>query len=231
MKIGAVIPCRTGSKGIPGKNFRKFAGEQLWEWSLGAAIGSRIFDQIIVSSDGGIQFEMSGGLVIYDNERPAELSDDKASLDDLLVYYAHKYPEIDLWALLQPTSPLRTADDIKAACAIVKAAKYDSLVSVVQNPGMIWVDKACGVAGVDYPIATYHIHKRPNRQDRGDWYMENGAIYFTKKYVLEQMHSRLGGRIAIFPMSQEHSVEIDTPLDWDIAEFVARREVKNDVAA
>ena len=139
-------------------------------------------------------------------------------------------PKIDLWALLQPTSPLRTADDIKAAYAIVKAEKYDSLVSVTSNPGMLWVDNAAGLKGHNYPIATYHIHKRPNRQDRGDWYMENGAVYFTKKYVLDQMHCRLGGHIALYPMPQERSLEIDTPLDWEIAEFVASRREREEAA-
>jgi N-acylneuraminate cytidylyltransferase len=67
------------------------------------------------------------------------------------------------------------------------------------------------------------------RQDRKDWYMENGAIYFTKKYVIEQMHSRLGGKIALYPMSQEHSFEIDTEIDWKVAEFVSR-EVQHVVA-
>ena len=221
MKVGCVIPCRKGSKGIPGKNFKYFANRALYEWSLVAAIEAGIFEQIILSSDGGCHCTAENRGLIIDNDRPAELSTDEASLDDLLVYYAHKYPEIDLWALLQPTSPLRTAEDIKAAYAIVKAEKYDSLVSVTSNPGMLWVDNAAGLKGHNYPIATYHIHKRPNRQDRGDWYMENGAIYFTKKYVLEQMHCRLGGHIALYPMPQDRSLEIDTPLDWGIAEFVA----------
>ena len=221
MKTAALIPCRKGSKGIPGKNFREFNGGALWKWTLNAALGASIFDNIIVSSDGGLYDNDRLAGIILDNDRPAELSTDEASLDDLLVYYAHKYPEIDLWALLQPTSPLRTAEDIKAAYAIVKAEKYDSLVSVTSNPGMLWVDNAAGLKGHNYPIATYHIHKRPNRQDRGDWYMENGAIYFTKKYVLEQMHCRLGGHIALYPMPQDRSLEIDTLLDWEIAEFVA----------
>jgi len=192
------------------------------------AIKSNILDLIIISSDGGyagnFDHKVNKTEVVIDNERPMELSDDIASLDDLLVYYAVKYLDIELWCLLQPTSPLRTAEDIKEAHKIVKKTKYDSLVSVVSNPGMLWVDNAAGIKGQNYPIATYHIHKRPNRQDRKDWYMENGAIYFTKKYVLDQMHCRLGGHIALYAMPQERSLEIDTPLDWEIAEFVAKRK-------
>ena len=224
MKVAALIPARTGSKGIPGKNFKEFNGQPLWRWSLDAAVKSGLFSNVIVSSDGGLMDNKNEPGIVFDNERPAAFSTDEAGLDALLIYYANKYPEIDLWCLLQPTSPLRTAEDIKTAYKIVKVDKYDSLVSVTPNPGMIWVDKAAGKKGEDFPLATYHIHKRPNRQDRKDWYMENGAIYFTKRYVLDQMNCRLGGHIAIYSMPQDRSLEIDSPLDWDIAEFVATRK-------
>jgi len=233
MKVAALIPCRIGSKGIPNKNFRDFAGKPLWEWTDEAAKKSNVFDLIIRSTDGGflmsdtgIIISEAGKTVDYwnDNARPSQLSTDEATLDALLIYYAEKHPEIDLWCLLQPTSPLRTAEDIKEAYKIIKGSKYDSLVSVTPNPGMFWVDNAAGLKGNTYPIATYHLHKRPNRQDRKDWYMENGAIYFTKKHVLSQMGCRLGGVIALYSMPQERSFEIDTPLDWDIAEYVAMKQ-------
>ncbi len=233
MKVAALIPCRTGSKGIPGKNFREFNGTPLWIWTYNAALASGVFDKIILSSNGGFSGAVlrADGVTVLDNSRPKELCTDTATTDQVLTYYAYENRDVDLWAILQVTSPLRTADDIRAAYDRIKGKKYDSLVSVVPNPGMIWIDKACGVAGVEYPIATYHIHKRPMRQDRGDWFMENGAIYFTKTYVIEQMHCRLGGKIVLHPMSPEHSLEIDTELDWEIAEFVARRGVKNVLAA
>ncbi len=221
MPIGALIPCRTGSKGIPNKNFKELHHKPLWKWTLDSALDSILFDKIILSSDGGcFNGICEGGFIEIDNSRPPELSDDKASLDSVLNYYSVKHPVIDLWCLLQPTSPLRTAQDIKNAYKKVSSEKYDSLVSVTRNPGMLWVDKAAGIKGTDYPLATYHIHKRPNRQDRKDWYMENGAIYFTKKYVLEQMGARLGGKVALYVMPKERSIEIDDIFDWKIAEYI-----------
>ena len=239
MPIGALIPCRTGSKGIPNKNFKEFYGKPLWHWTLNVAIKSGIFDKIIVSSDGGLNGDSPVHIhVIEDNNRPSDLSGDNAPLDAVLNYYSLKNPDIELWCLLQPTSPLRTAKDIERAYKKINNEKYDSLVSVTPNPAMIWVDKAAGFKGTDYPLATYHIHKRPNRQDRKDWYMENGAIYFTKKYVLDQMGVRLGGKIVLYVMPQERSYEIDSPLDWLIAEHIMkmrtdgmRKEIKNVLAA
>lgn len=222
MKTAALIPCRTGSKGIPGKNFRDFNGKQLWMWTYEAALKSGVFDRIILSSDGGFPEGDYPKNVVVDNKRPEQLCTDEVTTDQVLVYYSFENRDIELWAILQVTSPLRTAQDIKGAFQKAKSNSCDSLVSVVHNPGMIWVDKAAGVKGVEYPIATYHIHKRPMRQDRQDWYMENGAIYFSKTHTVTQMLSRLGGKIILYPMPQERSLEIDTEFDWKLAEYVSR---------
>ena len=103
---------------------------------------------------------------------------------------------------------------------MAKTAKYDSVVSVTPDPCMCWVADAMGVGNKTHPIATYHYHKRPNRQERQDWYRENGAIYFTKRYVLEQTRCRLGGDVGLYTMPKERSFEIDEPLDWKIAEGI-----------
>jgi len=224
MKTAALIPCRTGSKGIPQKNFREIAGKPLWKWTMDAAVKSGVFETIILSSDGGFEDIKSGNGIVVDNKRPVKFSDDVASLDSLLVYYLEKFPDVELWCLLQPTSPLRTAADIKKAFKKINGKKYDSLVSVTQNPCMFWIEKAVGMREKDYCIATYHVAKRPNRQDRKEWNMENGAIYFTKKYVFEHCGARLGGCVGLYKMPKERSFEIDDETDWDIAEyFLGRR--------
>jgi CMP-N-acetylneuraminic acid synthetase len=224
MEVGALIPCRKGSKGIKGKNFKLFNGKPLVEWTVDAAQESEVFSRIIISSDGGAGNLVlrEDGITILDNQRSRAFSTDDALLDPLLWYYAEQYPNIELWCLLQPTSPLRTTQDIKAAYKMIKGKKYDSVVSVTPDPCMIWVDGAVGVGKQSHPISTYHPHKRPNRQERGDWYRENGAIYFTKRYVLDSTRCRLGGSIGLFVMPVERSFEIDTPFDWRIAEQVAQ---------
>ena len=227
MKVGALIPCRTGSKGIPNKNFKDFNGKPLTQWSYDAAIQSGLFSKIIISSDGG-----AGSLVlretepaILDNERPGEFATDDADLDSLLWYYAGKHPDIELWCLLQPTSPLRTADDIKKSYKLIKPERYDSLVSVMNHPCFCWIKDAAGLKGKSINISTYHYHKRPNRQQRKDWFLENGAIYWTKRYVLETTKCRLGGYVGLYPMPPERSIEIDEPLDWFVASKIGEQWV------
>jgi len=228
MKVGAIIPARKGSKGIPGKNFKDFCGIPLWQWTYSAAVESGVFDQIILSTDEKSYFHIIDIL----DERPDHLCDDKASLDDVLVYYAQKHPDIDVWCLLQPTSPLRTAEDITGAFEMLQEEtkggekKYDSVVSVFNHPIIGWMANCVYHKGRKYHAALYHTEKRPNRQDRQDWYLENGAVYFVTIEGLKQRGSRIGITPGLYVMPKERSIEIDDPLDWDVAEFLMKRGVK-----
>jgi len=247
MKVAALIPARSGSKGIPLKNFKMFCGKPLVSWTTMAAIESGVFDKIILSMDGGWDLvdwksadprmlKKYNGVLEIDNNRPKEMSNDEAGLDVLLCYYSRRHEEIDLWCLLQPTSPLRLAEDIRQARAMMDIKggpygkdgdiKYESLVSVSPNPVMAWIKDAVGIPGdpdTPQPIATYHYQDRPNRQERSDWFLENGAIYFTRKYILDYFKVRLHGSIAMYEMPYERSFEIDEPIDWFICEKMIER--------
>lgn len=226
MKIAALIPARKGSKGIPNKNFRDFCGIPLWQWTLDVAEESGVFDRIIISSDGGLPPIVNTPNMFFDNERPAEFATDKADLDSLLRFYAETNPDIDAWCLLQPTSPLRTAQDIKDAhkmlCEALKNGepKYDSVVSVYNHPVLAWVANSAFYKGRKYHTALFHTENRPNRQDRKDWYLENGAIYFVSLLGLMQRGARIGLTPGLYVMPKERSFEIDDETDWRIAEML-----------
>jgi CMP-N-acetylneuraminic acid synthetase len=234
MKVACLIPARKGSKEIPNKNFKEFCGKSLWEITTQTALDSGVFDKVFVSSDyEEMKFaDLAHEKLVIEYNRPEELSNDTASLDDLLVYYQQGNPDIDIWCLLQPTSPLRTLQDIKDAFAMMLEKettgddyKYDSLVSVYNHPVLAWINNSVGIPGVEEPqaIATYRYKKRPNRQDRKDWYLENGAIYFTRKYVIEQTKCRLHGFIGLYVMPMERSFEIDNQVEWDICEMLMEK--------
>ena len=233
--IAALIPARKGSEEIPGKNFRLLNGKPLIRWTIDAAVKSGVFDKIIVSSDGGWSLVDSksptldtiktyNGILVDDN-RPADLATSDASLDDLLCYYAGEHPGVKMWCLLQPTSPLRTASDIKKAFTMASKDKHDSVVSVTPGTCMYWIKDSVGMM-VEGRMrrshtATYQIHNRPNRQERhGVWFRENGAIYFAKDYLVEHLGLRVGGTIGLYRMPAERSFEIDSELDWKIVEFM-----------
>ena len=113
-RVLAVIPARGGSKRVPRKNIRDFRGKPLLAWSIYAADASRYIDMTFVSTeDSEIRriAEYYGATVI---DRPAELATDDASNEDVLRHVASEHPA-DWIVLLQPTSPLRTADHIDLA--------------------------------------------------------------------------------------------------------------------
>lgn len=238
MKVAALIPARKGSKGIPNKNFKYFCGKPLWQWSLDAALDSGIFSTIIVSSDNeDLKFcSITDEKLIIDYKRPAHLSTDEATLDLLLCHYMIQMPDVDVWCLLQPTSPLRTSEDIKKAYDVLNEPdeqmeyKYESIVSVYPHSVFAWIKNSVGIPGDDnnpQPLATYHYTKRPNRQNRKDWFLENGAIYFTRTYILKTFHSRLHGTIGLYEMPKERSVEIDDPFDWQLCEWLMKQMQRN----
>lgn len=232
MKAGALIPCRTGSKGVLDKNFRMMCGKPLVKWTTEAAMESGVFDRVIVSSNGGLrewhliddkvmkpeQLKKYTGVLYYDDDRPKEHATDEAPLDPLLRYYAEKYEDIEIWCLLQPTSPLRTVEDIQQSYKMACYKKYDSLVSVTPDPCMNWIKDALS----NGHVATYQIHKRPNRQTRDNWFRENGAIYWTKQYTIWHTNCRCAGYQALYVMPKERSLEIDDEFDWKLCEWLLK---------
>lgn len=222
MKTAALIPCRKNSKGIPNKNFKEIAGAPLWYWTAKAAYETKIFEKIILSSDGGFRGlnvwlkEWPTNGIVFDNERPGYMATDDANLDELLFHYHREHQDVELWALLQPTSPLRSAGDIRKAHKMVLQEKYDSVVSVVPDPMMYWIKNATSQGH----LATYHIHKRPNRQRRKDFFRETGAIYFVKDHTLKILGLRIGGTVGLCVMPKSRALEIDDMDDWKMAEFL-----------
>jgi CMP-N,N'-diacetyllegionaminic acid synthase len=215
MKVIGLIPARKGSKGIPDKNLIEFCGKPLLSWTVDAALESGVFDQVIVSTD----YQQSAlpsmnGITVFD-KRPPKLCSDKASLD-LTLLHCLKY-DFDVLFLLQPTSPLRDGEEIKRSWEAYQKCKRDSLISVAEQHPFIWVDKAAKDRFL-IPIGLYNPQRRPNRQQRKDWYFENGAIYITTRRGIELTGCRINGSVHLFPMPKWKSIEIDDREDLTIAE-------------
>lgn len=222
MRVLALIPARKGSKGLPGKNLRVFRGKPLILHSIEGAIKSGVVDEVILSTDYPNKDvkDAIGNLTgyIYD-KRADNLCTDNAKLDKTLVYIAKKY-NFDVLILLQPTSPMRDAKDIKRAMKHYKDSGCNSLVSVCPQHQFIWIDKAARAAGRDVPVGLYNPQKRPNRQEKRDIYRENGAIYITTKQGILETGCRINGTVTLFPMEESHGIEIDNEFDWKIGEAI-----------
>lgn len=218
MEILALIPARGGSKGIPRKNLRVVGGQPLLAHSIRAARETAGITRVVVSTDdaeiGRVARDYGAEVVV----RPPEISGDAASSESALLHaLSHLRKEQgyapDLVVFLQPTSPLRRANDVQKAIETLIGEGADSLFSACVQQGFVWRRQ-----GRDVVSFTYDFRARPRRQDAPEDLVENGSIYVFKPWVLEELGNRLGGRIAVHPMDLYDSFQIDEPADVDLME-------------
>lgn len=218
--IVAVIPARGGSKGVPNKNIRPLLEIPLVVHSIQQALATPEIKQVFVSTDSEAIAKVAvdaGANVII---RPDEISNDTATSESALVH-AQEYflqtldYQIDAVVFLQCTSPIRAKDDISNAINVFISEQADSLLSVVNSHRFLWryVDGQATSLNYDY-------QNRPRRQDAELQFQENGSIYIYKPWVLEKFNNRLGGKISFYPMFDESAIDIDSELDFKLAEMV-----------
>ena len=223
MSLTAFIPARGGSKGIPNKNIKFFAGKPLINWSIEAAKLSQGVNRIIVSTDcqNIADIALMGGAEVP-GLRPKHLSRDDSSTLDVVLDFLNKNQAIDDILILQPTSPLRTYVDIDNIIALRKKANLESAVSVtVSNKPPEWMYK---LSDKDQLIPIFDkSNDNNNRQKIIPSYLLNGALYLVSKDFLLREKSFISEDTIAYKMSQEKSVDIDTSTDWDLALFYKKR--------
>ncbi len=223
MKNLAIIPARSGSKGLPDKNIKLLGGKPLMAYSIQAALDSGCFDTVMVSTDSADYADVASE---YGAEVPFlrsdETSSDSASSWDTVLEVIGRYKELgrefDTCCLLQPTSPMRTADDIKASYDVYLQKNAIAVISVteLEHP-LTW----CGLLGNDNSLDGF-IEKSDNkqRQAQDTYYRPNGAIYIVSipEIVKDQFLYRKGCYAYIMP--KDRSIDIDTGCDFKFAEFM-----------
>lgn len=219
-----LIPARGGSKGIPGKNIKPFCGKPLIFHSIDHARAAGAADaDICVSTDSPEIRRVAEeyGLPVP-FLRPDELATDGSGTYEVILhaldFYAAQGRKYERVILLQPTSPLRTAEDIKGAAALF-TPDTDMVVSVTEartNPYYnAFETDADGFLKISKGDGHY-----TRRQDAPKVYEYNGAVYVMSVEALRRSPlSRFSRRIP-YPMPADRSVDLDTPLDWQIAEAV-----------
>jgi N-acylneuraminate cytidylyltransferase len=216
-KIIAFIPARGGSKGIPNKNIKTFCGKPLISHSIQYALNSDLIDKVIVSSDDQKILEIAnneGAMII---ERPSELATDTSTTESAIHHYLNNSKENPkIIVLLQATSPIRPKESLDAALNYFMKKKFDSLLSICPTHRFFWKINDKKNTCPEYN----HMH-RPRRQDikpNQQQYVENGSIYIFTKKQFKKTNNRLGGKIGHVIWPEEYHMEIDTPLDFSIAE-------------
>lgn len=211
MSVLAIIPARGGSKGIPKKNLADCAGRPLVDWTIQAANDSRLVTDAVLSSDSYEILARATGKV-QPMLRPENLAQDETPTEPVMEQVlAMVKPEPDLIVLLQPTSPLRTGKHIDEAIELLCKTDADSVVSVVPSHAYLWGD--------DGPWYTH----RERRQDMRARYEENGAIYVVTWAQWVESYTRISQGAELFVMGEEHRLQVDSPIDLEMAAWLLRR--------
>ena len=219
----AIIPARGGSKGVPRKNLRLFAGRPLIEHSIADAMHAKSVTRTVVSTDDAEIAEIAhrAGAEVID--RPAALATDQATSESALLHAvewlaANGSPRPELIVFLQAASPIRDSAHIDDAVAQLRKERADSLVSVTPSHDFHWtLSEGHGV-----PV-NYNPSKRPRRQDMRPQFRENGSLYVMKAAGLVEHGCRLFGRVARFEMGLAESFQIDTIEDFEVAEALFQK--------
>lgn len=223
----AIIPARSGSKGLKDKNIRPLNGKHLIGYSIEAAIESDIFDCVHVSTDSIEYGEIArkyGADVSF--LRTDELSSDMADTWDVVRYVVNTFRELGKVfgrvTVLQPTSPLRTGEDIRNAYKLFEEKGAESVVSVCEVSHSPRFMKTLG-EGLSMD-GFVNLSQNVRRQEQEKYYRLNGAIYMFHVSVLDDIQRLYGKRSYAYIMPEDRSVDIDTIRDFDYAEFLLRHK-------
>ncbi|WP_257659163.1 acylneuraminate cytidylyltransferase family protein [Parapedobacter lycopersici] len=220
----AIIPARGGSKGLPHKNILELNGKPLIAYTIEAAKKSSHIDKVIVSTDDEKIAQIAqkfGAECPF--LRPAELATDTARSIDVFKHVVKMLSEsdnvsVDQFAVLQPTSPLRTSKDIDNAIGLFLSRDADSVVSFCKEDHPIVWHKYVDTNGLIHPIFDNYS---TNRQQNQPTYYPNGAIYIFKTRIIEQ-DLYFTDRSYAYLMDRVNSLDIDTKEDFDYVEFLIK---------
>ena len=231
----AIIPARSGSKGLPGKNIKDLCGKPLINWSIDSAKNCKYVDDIYVSTDSNdiANVARTAGVEIK-KLRPQELASDTASsmdvvrfsIEDAEVRYKKNY---DFIVLLEPTSPLRESVDIDSA-----------LESLINNPDAEAITGVCKVED-QHPsflvkLNSHGFHEQYlqkdkadtyiRRQDVSELYFHEGSLYIARKKQLLENNTFYTYKTLGYVMPKWKSLEIDDIYDFYMVEAMIRANVK-----
>jgi len=231
-KILGVVPARGGSKGIPQKNIKLLLGKPLIAYTIIEALKSKLLTKVIISSDDRKIIRIVkkyGGEAPF--VRPKELATDKSLALPVIQHAVRKMEKIekikyDYVVMLQPTTPLRTAEDIDQALKKLIKTKADSVISVVNvEANHPWrMKKIVNDRLVDY--GKEEVENMP-RQSLPPVYIRSGDIYAVKRKVLMADNTFRGKDCRPYLMSEGGTVNIDSEIDFKLAEILLSKRKKD----
>lgn len=227
MRNIAIIPARSGSKGVKDKNIRLLNGKPLLAYSIEVAKNSDVFDEIFVSTDSIEYADIAkkwGANVPF--LRSEELSTDTAStwdvVKDTLINYKKIGMEFDTITILQPTSPMRTVKDIIKGYNEMKLKNANAVVSVCEvDHSPLWSNTLPDDGSLD-GFLNKEVLNLP-RQSLPVYYRINGALYISKTNYAINANSLYDEKCYAIVMSKDNSIDIDDEFDFIIAEALIKK--------
>lgn len=231
MNILAIIPARGGSKGVHRKNLKNLKGKPLISYTIEAAKMSKYVDRLVVSTD---DIEIAEVSKEYGAEipclRPEMLAGDVSPTVDAVLHMINFLKESEGYIpshimLLQCTSPLRNSKHINEAVEKLKNSSQKALISVCEsevNP--YWTNVFDGDELKPFIKDGYKITRR---QDLPIVYRVNGAIYIIETEVLLREKNFQPSSLTGYIMDEYYSIDIDTELDFKIAEVIMNELIEN----
>ncbi|MBO6214960.1 MAG: acylneuraminate cytidylyltransferase family protein [Lachnospiraceae bacterium] len=229
-RVLALIPARGGSKGIKDKNIYEIDELPLIAYTIRAAKQCDYVDDIVISTDSekiaGVAREYGALVPFY---RPAELASDTATTLDAVRHAITTLSamgrDYDILMILQPTSPLRDAADIKGALEVFMAAGQKGLAAVSpvdQSPILIRT-----IAPEHHMEKLLNLSSTVRRQDMPDYYFVNGSIYINAVKDIDENTSFNDNEVP-YVMERSHSVDIDEYKDIEeVKWYLSQKKNKN----
>lgn len=225
MSLLIIVPARSGSKALPGKNIRNFLGKPLMSWTITAAIEADITPHVHINTDSREYADIGesfGATVPF--LREVSLAGDHVIAAHVYKRHLHLLKAdgqtFDYLMILLPTCPMRTAEDIRAAWQRYQELECDALISVYEAPGKAsWLLRMSD----DDRLSQLMVSKVKNRQEEENLYFPNGAIYIFKTSAIENSVDFYEQDTCAFIMDRTKSIDIDTEEDFRLAEAVGRQ--------
>lgn len=222
MRNLAIIPARSGSKGLPDKNIMDLNGKPMMYYTIRAAIDSGCFEEIMVSTDSPKYAEIAvacGAKVPF--LRSEAMSGDSAGSWDTVREVLSNYQKLgqtfDYVTLLQPTSPLRTAEDIRGLFQLLERPDVHNAVSVteVEHPVQWCFRMPENYSMEEFAASPYNYMRR---QELEKHYRENGAIYAVDaKHIMDPEYNYYADACCGYIMDRTKSIDIDSKIDLLLA--------------
>jgi N-acylneuraminate cytidylyltransferase len=223
-KVLAIIPARSGSKGLPNKNIKKLVNKPLIAWTLEEANKSKYIDKILVSSDSQKILDISKKYSnIISHLRNKKLSRDNSIIVDVIISIIKEYNDFDYIVLLQPTSPFKKYRDIDLCLKKIVKYNYQSVASVANvKKNIEWFFEIDKIDSALQPVFN-KFPKNTNRQFGKKFYQFSGDFYIVEKKWLIKNKRLVSNKTKPYILKNNLIIDIDDEIDFKIANFLAKK--------